>query len=243
MRRKLFAGLVAAVLFAVPAWAQTVDEIIAKHLEAQGGLQKLKAVQTVRMTGRMTVGPGIEAPVTLELKRPNMMRMDFTVQGMTGSQAYDGKSGWTLMPFAGSPTPQPMSPDDAKMAEEQADLDGPLMDYQAKGSTVELLGKEQVEGTEAYKLKATKKDGAVTVQYIDAEHFLLIKQEARRTVRGTEMEIDTIVGDYKDVGGLMMAHSIDGGAKGAPMRQKLTIDKIEINVPIDDARFRMPAAK
>ncbi len=111
------------------------------------------------------------------------------------------------------------------------------------GQDISMLGKEQVEGTDVYKLKTTKKDGSVTVQYIDAEHFLLIKQEAKRTVRGTEMEIDTIVGDYKDVGGLMMAHSIDGGAKGAPMRQKLTIEKIEVNVPIDDARFRMPAAK
>jgi outer membrane lipoprotein-sorting protein len=240
MARKLVTGLIVALLVAAPAAAQTVDDIIARNLEAQGGIQKLKAVQTVRMTGRMTVGPGIEAPVTLELKRPNMMRMDFTIQGMTGSQAYDGKNGWSLMPFAGSPAPQPMSPDDAKMAEEQADMDGPLMDYEAKGHTVELLGKEQVEGTEVYRLKATKKDGTVTTFYIDAEHFLIIRQEAKRTVRGTEMEIETIVGDYKEVGGLMMAHSIDGGAKGTPMRQKLTIEKIEINVPIDDTRFKMP---
>jgi outer membrane lipoprotein-sorting protein len=240
MSRKLFAALAVVLIVALPAAAQTADDVVNKNLQAMGGVDKLKAVKSVRITGTMTVGPGIEAPVTLELKRPNMMRIDISIQGMTGSQAYDGTSGWSLMPFAGSPTPQPMPADDAKIAAEQADMDGPLMDYQAKGNTVELLGKEVVEGADTYKLKVTKKDGTTTVYYIDAEHFLVIKQEAKRTVRGSEIDSETIVGDYKDVDGLMMAHSIDSGAKGMPMRQKLTITKVEVNVPIDDARFKMP---
>jgi len=240
MHRKLFAALVTLLLVALPAAAQTVDDVIAKNLEAMGGVQKLKAVQSVRMTGKMTVGPGMEAPITIEMKRPNMMRMDFTLQGMTGSQAYDGTSGWSLMPFGGSKEPQPMSAEDAKIAAEQADMDGPLMDYKAKGSTAELLGKESVEGADAYKVRLTQKDGRVTTYYIDADAYLVIKQEAKRTIRGNEVETETIVGDYKKVDGLTFAHSIDGGAKGAPMRQKLTIEKIELNVPIDDARFKMP---
>lgn len=240
MHRKLFAALAVVLLVAAPAYAQTVDEIIAKHLDAMGGLQKIKAVQSVRMTGRLTVGPGMEAPMTLEQKRPNLIRIDFTLQGMTGSQAFDGKNGWSVMPFGGSPAPQPMSPDDAKLIEEQGDMDGPLVDHKTKGSTVELLGKETVEGAETYKLKVTKKDGVVSTLYIDAEHFLVIKQEAKRMRRGTEIDAETIIGDYKEVAGMMMAHSIDSGMKGQPMRQKITIDKIEVNVPIDDARFQMP---
>lgn len=240
MIRRLLAALAVVLFVALPVAAQTADDIINKNLQAMGGKDKLKAVQSVRMTGTLTVGPGMEAPVTLEMKRPNMMRMDFTLQGMTGSQAYDGTSGWSLMPFGGSTAPQPMSADDAKLAAEQADMDGPLMDYKDKGHTVELLGKEQVEGADTYKLKLTKKDGTITVYYIDAEQFLVIKQEAKRVIRGAELETETIVGDYKAVNGLMMAHSIDGGAKGQPARQKLTVSKIEINVPIEDARFKMP---
>ncbi len=133
-----------------------------------------------------------------------------------------------------------MSAEDAKLAAEQADMDGPLMDYKTKGSTAELLGKESVEGADAYKVRLTQKDGRVTVYYIDAESYLVMKQEAKRTIRGNEVESETILGDYKSVGGLMVAHSIDGAAKGAPTRQKLTIEKVELNVPIDDARFKMP---
>jgi outer membrane lipoprotein-sorting protein len=147
------------------------------------------------------------------------------------------------MPFSGSKTPQEMAPDEVKLAEEQADLDGPLVDYKQKGNTVELLGKEKVEGADAYKLKVTLKNGDVRTMYIDAEHFLPIKEEAKRTIRGTETESDTIIGDYKEVEGIMYPHSIDAGQKGSPQRQKITVEKIELNVPIDDARFKMPEVK
>jgi hypothetical protein len=105
MFRKILAGLALAALVAVPASAQTLDEVLAKNLKAKGGLDKIKAVQTIRATGTMTVGPGMEAPFVLEEKRPNMMRLEFTLQGMTGVQAYDGKVGWQLMPFQGRWTP------------------------------------------------------------------------------------------------------------------------------------------
>lgn len=242
MRRQILAFTL-GVLTAVPAAAQSADEIIAKHIDALGGLQKIKAVKTVRMTGKLTLGPGIEAPVAMEFKRPNQMRMDITVQGIVGTQAYDGATGWTLMPFAGSKTPQQMADDELKMAQEQADLDGPLIDYKAKGHAVELLGKEAVEGADAYKLKVTQKNGVVRTIFIDAEAFLQVKEESKRTIRGTEMDTDTILGDYKEVDGIMFPHSVDSGAKGQPQRQKMVIDKIELNVPIEDARFKMPDVK
>jgi outer membrane lipoprotein-sorting protein len=242
MRHGILAFVIGLALTA-PAAAQTVDEIIAKHAEALGGLEKIRAVKTVRMTGKMTLGPGIEAPIVIDLKRPKAMRLDITLQGMVGTQAYDGTKGWTLMPFSGSTVPQQMAADEVKMAEEQADIDGPLVDYKAKGNTVELQGKETIEGSDAYKLKVTLKNGDVRTIYIDTEHFLQIKDEARRTIRGSEVDTETILGDYKEVGGMMFPHSIDSGQKGSPQRQKLAVEKIELNVPIDDARFKMPEVK
>jgi outer membrane lipoprotein-sorting protein len=243
MLRKYSMGIVAACL-ALPASAQTLDEVIAKSIQARGGLEKIHSVQSARMTGVMTLEPGpMEASFVLELKRPNKMRVDFTFQGMTGVQAFDGTTGWMLMPFMGKTDPEPMPAEQARDAAEDADLDGPLVDYKAKGNTVELLGKEKVEGTDAYKLKVTLKGGAVRTIFIDAATFLEIRNEGRRNVQGMEMDTESTIGDYKEVGGVMLPHSLDQGAKGMPMRQKMTLTKIELNVPIDDSRFTMPAVK
>lgn len=241
--RRVIAAFAVGLALAASAAAQTADEIIAKNTAAKGGIDKLKSVKTVRMTGRMTVGPGIEAPVVVEIQRPNAMRMDITVQGMVLSQGFDGSKGWILNPLQGSKVPTEMPAEERQMLEEQADIDGPLIDYKAKGHTAELLGKEKVEGSDAFKLKLTLKNGVVRTFYIDAEHFLEIKEESKRTIRGTETDGDTIYGDYKEVAGMMMPHSIDGGQKGNPQRQKLVVEKIEINVSLDATRFKMPEVK
>jgi len=243
MLKKVIGALALAVVVAVPASAQTADEIIAKNQEAQGGLAKLKAVQSVRMTGKMTVGPGIEAPIVLEMKRPKSMRLDLSIQGMTITQAYDGTTGWMINPMSGRTDPELLPSEVAKIIEEQADMDGPLMDYKAKGSTVEFLGKDKAEGADCFKLQLTLKDGDVRTFYIDADSYLLVKLEMKTKVRDTDQLSDTIVGDYKEVGGMMMAHSMDSGQAGQPMRQKMTIDRIDLNPAIDDARFKMPVKK
>jgi outer membrane lipoprotein-sorting protein len=243
MRRRLLSGIAVGVLIALPVSAQTVDEIITKNLQAKGGLQKIRGVQTARMSGKMTVGPGMEAPFVIEFKRPNQMRLDFTLQGMTGTQAYDGKTGWMLMPFSGRKDPEPMPTEALKQAEEQADLDGPLVDYQAKGHKVELVGKEKVEGSDAYKLKVTLKNGDIRYIYLDADQYLEIKVDGKTNIRGSEIETSTSIGDYKEVDGLMFPYAIESTQAGSPQSQKLTIEKIELNVPIDDARFKMPEVK
>jgi outer membrane lipoprotein-sorting protein len=243
MIRKLLAGFVLA-LFAVPATAQTVDDIIAKNITARGGLEKIRAIKTLRTTGTMTLGPGIEVPVVIEQKRPNMMRMDVTLQGVAITQAYDGKTGWQINPMQGRKDPEPLPEDALKQMDQQADLDGsPLVDYKAKGSTAELLGKDKVEGADAYKIKLTLKTGDSLVIFIDAERFLEVKIESRMKTRGTEIVSESTVGDYKDVGGIMIAHAMEGGQKGVPQKQKMIIQKVELNAPIEDARFKMPAVK
>src|SRR6266481_2521936 len=208
-RRVCLAAVAAAVLIPC-SWAQTVDEIIAKNVQARGGLEKLKAVQSIKSTANMSMGQGMEAPGVLIQKRPRLARLDFTIQGLTAVQAYDGKSAWQIMPFMGKKDPEPMSADETKEVEEMADLDGPLVDYKSKGHQVELLGKE--------------------------------KEETKRTVRGSEQLIESSIGDYKDVDGVLFPFAMESGVKGSQEKQKLTITKIELNVPADDSIFKMPAA-
>jgi hypothetical protein len=243
--RRGWAVLVAAVVFlSWPAAAQTVDDVINKNIAAKGGLDKIKAVQTVRITGRVEIGQGMEAPFTLEMKRPMQMRIDIVIQGISATpQAYDGKVGWQLLPFEGSKDAQPLSADDLKDAEEQADIDGPLVDYKAKGNQVELMGKEDVEGSPCYKLKLTLKNGDVIYDYLDADSYLEVKQENKRVVNGTEKEFEQSIGDYKPVEGLMFPFAIENGVKGSQQRQKIIVEKVELNVPIESARFTMPAPK
>ena len=235
------AVLTMAVLIAPVAHAQTLDEIMAKHYEAQGGLELLKKMNSVRLSGKMQIGPGMEAPLTIEKKRPGMMRMDFTFQGMTGTTAYDGTTGWQSMPFMGKKDPEPMSPDDAREVEQQADFDGPLVDWKAKGHTLELIGKESVEGAETFKLKLTRKSGSAEFYFIDSETWLILKQTAKRTVRGTEIEGESLFSDYKDVGGMLFPHAMTNGIVGSEQKQSMSFDKIEVNPVLDDSRFHMPA--
>lgn len=244
--RSAFLVLLATGLTAIalqPVFAQTVDDVIAKNLEARGGIDKIKAVKSAQITGHMTITGAGEAPFNWKWKRPSMLRVEFTLQGMTAIQAYDGKAGWMVMPFLGKKDPEPMGEEELKHIDEQSDFDGPLVDYKEKGNQVELLGKESVEGTDAYKLKLTRKNGDVTILYLDSESYLEIKTEAKRMIRGMEMEIESSQGDYKEVGGLLIPHSIESRPKGAPEGQTITFDKVELNVDVPAAEFTMPEVK
>jgi len=240
MIRRICLSVIALAVLAPSLLSQNVDEIIAKYIQARGGADKLKAVQSIKTTATMTMGPGMELAGTVLQKRPMLGRMEFTVQGMTAVQAYDGKDAWQIMPFTGKKDPELMSADEAKETEEMADVDGPLVDYKSKGHQVELLGKEKIEGTDAYKLKLTLKNGDVQTVYIDADSFLQIKEVDKRTIRGTETETETSIGDYKEVNGLLFPFAIENSVKGSDQKQKITITKIELNVPIEDSVFKMP---
>jgi len=240
MLKKVCLSIVALAILVPGLYAQTVDDIIAKNIQARGGMDKLKSVKSVKATATMTMGPGMEAPFTLTQKRPEMARIEFVVQGLTGIQAYDGSKAWQVMPFMGKKDPELMSADETKEIEETADLDGPLVDYKAKGHKVELLGKEKIEGTDAYKLKITLKNGDVQTDYVDADSFLVIKEATTRMVRGSEQDIESSIGDYKDVDGIIFPFAIESGMKGSDQKQKITISKVELNVPADDSLFKMP---
>lgn len=250
MKRKTLACWIAAVLVAVsvsgaasaqaPA-ALSVDDIIKKNVEAKGGLDKLRSVKTIRMTGKMQAGP-MEAPLVVEAARPKKVRVEFTVQGMTGIQAYDGQTGWMVMPFTGKKDPEALPSEQVKSMEDQADFDGPLVDYKEKGHTVEYLGKQEMEGSPVHAVKVTKKNGDIATLYLDADSFLELKVVGKTQVNGQEVEGETTFGDYKEVGGLVFAHTMESKAKGMPgPGATMTFTKIELNPEIPADRFAMPA--
>jgi outer membrane lipoprotein-sorting protein len=228
------------LLLSMALHAQTVDEIIAKNVAAKGGLAKLKSINSVRVTGNFEAG-GMQAGFVETEKRPNRLRRDVSVQGLTLVQAYDGQNGWQIIPFSGKKGPETMSGDDLKNIEEEADIDGPLVDYKQKGHKVELVGKEKVGGVDAYNLRITLKNGNVRNLYLDGNSFLEIKATGKTTMRGAEVTFESSLGDYKKVDGVMFPFSIEqhqqGGEGG---EQKITISKVEFNVPVEDASFKMP---
>jgi len=241
MSKKLLLSL-CAVLLTVSAFGQTADELLDKNIKAQGGKDKLKAIQSMRLTGKMKMGP-MEAPITIIKARPSEMRVDFTIQGMTGTSAYDGTTGWNLMPFGGNKDPQKMTEEQLKDIRVEADFDGPTFDYKAKGNKVEYVGKVDVEGTPAYKLHVTTKEGKESNLYLDAESYLLIRTEATRNVQGQDLEMESSIGDYKTVDGITMAYSMESHVKGKENMggQAITLEKIELNPKVDAAMFKMPA--
>lgn len=239
IRRALTLILSLTFLFCVEASAQTVDELIKKNLDAKGGVQKLKAIKSVKVTAKV-IQQGIEIPIIILQKRPRFVRVDVTFQGKSQTMAYDGESGWKTNPFQGSPDPEKIAGDELKEVEQQADIDGPMVDYKEKGHSVELVGKEDMEGTPVYKLKLTLKNGDVRNIYLDAENYLELKVNLKRKTPGGEIEVDQYVGNYKPVNGVMFAFSLETKVKGQTASQ-ITFDKVEIDVPIDDSVFKMPA--
>jgi len=240
LKKAVFLTLAGALL-ATPVAAQELDEVLDNYYEAVGGIDAWKSVESMRATGALVMaGMGIEAPFVVTTKRPNMVRLEFTFQGMTGVQAYDGETAWMLMPFMGRTDPEVMPIDMAKDVIDQADLDGALIGWQESGHQVELLGKEETAGTEAYKIKVTKKNGDVEYYFLDSEYYVPIKVEGSSMQQGRMVEFETILSDYKEVGGLMIPHSVEARPKGAPSGQVITLDQVEIDVDIDESTFAMP---
>ena len=227
MKRLLF--VVCALALSLCAYAQTADEIVAKHLKALGGVEKLKALQSLRSTGKLKMGP-MEATMVAIKARPNQSRMDFTIQGMSGTQAFDGSTGWTIMP--GQKNAEAMPEEMAADARESSDFDGPLVDYKTKGTKIELAGKEDVKGSPAYKLHLTSKNGSEFNLYIDARTYLLVKSDDAKS--------ESFIGDYKEVAGVLMAHSIEMHVKGEEAGQMVIIEHVDVNPKVDAATFKMP---
>jgi len=239
--RKVILLLATLAFFAAPAAAQSVDEIVAHYLKTIGGIEKIQAVNTLRRSGKFTGGGGFEAVLVQENKRANMVREEFSLQGMTGINAYDGKGGWKIEPWNGKKDPESLGEEEMKSILEDADFDGPLVNYKQKGNKVEFAGMDQFEGTDTFKLKVTRPNGDVYFYYLDTDYYVPIKIETKRLVRGAEREYETALGDYKEVNGWYLPFSFETNTKGSQDKSKIVYEKIEANVTIDDSRFHMPA--
>lgn len=162
--------------------------------------------------------------------------------GMTGTTAYDGASGWRIMPFGGRKDPELMGEDDLRGLREEADFDGPLVDYKAKGNTIEYLGHDTVDGDDAYRLKVTLKNGDIIYYYLDPETFLEIRTEKLEYIHGSVRETFSDMGSYKLVNGVYFPFAMESGSgRNSNETGKITIDKIEANPSLDPAEFKMPA--
>jgi len=265
-------SLAAAVNPTSPPTQLSAAEIVAKNAAARGGLQAWRAVQTLSLQGKMGVGgnrrgtlavpmpnpkqltlpqrPTEEAqlPFLMELKRGRKMRFELQFAGKTAIQLYDGASGWKLRPFLNRMEVEPYTAEELKIASTQPELDGPLLDYAAKGSRIELDGVEKVEGRDTYKLKVMEKTGHTFHVWVDAESFLEAKTEGPpRRLDGTDHPVEVYFRDYRAVDGLRIpfvletrvvpvARTVLGRDIPAPP-ERIVIDKVVVNPKFDEKLF------
>jgi hypothetical protein len=238
----LLAGAFAAVFSAQTA-AQTAEDLVNRNLQAKGGIDKIKAIRSLRATGKVQQG-NLTAQVGSDSMAPNLLRQSFTIQGMTQIQAYDGNTGWKIAPFEGRKDAQRLGEDELRDLMEDAIFLGPLVDYRAQGSRIEYLGKDLLDGDEVYRLKVTLKNGDLFYYYLDPETFLEVRMEKVQFIQGAVHESVIECGSYKLVAGVYMPFTYETGNKQNPgVWSRVTYDKIEPNVTLDPAEFRMPAGK
>jgi hypothetical protein len=240
MRTHVLALTLGYILLAGTVAAQTADEIVAKYIKAVGGADAIGAITTLRQTGKYFGGGGFQALYVQVNKRSGKVREEWTYSGLTGVYAFDGQTGWKIEPWGGKKDPEPLDEEESKSIVEDADFDGPLVNYRQKGNIVEFIGMEPVEGTNTYKLKVTFKTGDVQYFFLDQETCMPIKIEIQRTVRGAQKYYELWPGEYKLVAGWYVPFSMETNVKGSPDKGKTSFETIEANVPSDDARFTKP---
>lgn len=245
MRRLLSSSALFAALLVVAgaAQAQTLDDIIALNLKSKGGLEKIKATTSVRMTGHVDAvdptGQPRKGTMTTVAKRPNLMRRDATIGGQTMVNAFDGTSLWMAI---GDRPPQEAPGPQAAYAKQDAEFDSVFVNYKEKGHAVELVGKERekASGADTYHVRVTKKGAPPQDYYLDATTGLEKTISMSLDQGGTRVTVVTAFSDYREVDGRMVPFSIRQLVNGTPTATT-TIDKVEFNVPVDDSAFKMPA--
>lgn len=240
MRTRLALVAVGVALCGVTAPALSLEELVARHVEARGGLEKLRAVQSLRLTGRVVMDGGFELAYSEVIRRPGMVRAEYSAQGLTAVQVWDGQEGWQIMPFQGRKDPERQSRDDSKSLIDDSDLDGPLVDAAAK-ATLEYLGTEDVDGTDAHKIRVRQRDGDTLTVFLDPDYFLTIRVRYQHIVRGAETQTETDFGNYERVNGVAIPFSAESGVPNGSRSQKLIIERAEINAPVEARVFAFPA--
>ncbi|MGB4845892.1 MAG: hypothetical protein WBP16_15610 [Ferruginibacter sp.] len=227
----VFGLLVLALVFVQFAQAQTVDEIINKHIDSLGGKDNLNKIQNTIEEGNMTA-QGAEIAITITKVQNKLTRQDISVMGMTGYDMLTDKEGWTYMPFMGMQQPEAKSADDVKANQKNLDIAGPLVDYAAKGHKAELQGKEAVNGSECFKIKLTTAGGKDITYYIDPATYLISRASEKINVNGEDIDVQMDYADYKEVESVKMAHSITN------QYGTIYISSIKVNQTIPESAYK-----
>jgi outer membrane lipoprotein-sorting protein len=252
----------------------TASQIVEKNIAARGGLQAWRGLQTMTWTGKMDAGGGdsaarsrrvalapsstnrpvmtppetkteqVQLPFTLYLKRGHKSRIELEFAGKKPVQVYDGTNGWKYRPFLNREDVEPFTTDELKAEAQKSDLDGPLVDYAAKGTKVESTGVEKVEGRDCYKLKLTLKSGDVQYVWIDTQTFLDVKLSGTpRRMDGRMHNVYIYQRDFKTVQGLVLPQVLETAVEGYRDTHKMVIESLVINPKLDDALFKKPQSK
>ena len=268
----------AAIAADAPRATSTLSatQIADRNVAARGGLDAWRNIHAMTLSGKLAAGGNQRAtiaaperrpnssivpprpaeevmlPFVMELKRPGKMRLELQFNGQTAVQVFDGSNGWKLRPFLNRRVVEPYTAEELKIASMQSDLDGPLVDYSAKGTRVDLDGTEKVDGRDNYKLKLTMKNGQVLHVWIDTQTFLETKIEgAARKLDGVYHPVEIYFQDYRPVAGLQIPYLLEtkvlpASQKATAVREpaippeKTTIEKVEINPKLEDVAFTKP---
>jgi hypothetical protein len=240
----------------------TAEQIIDRNVTARGGLQAWRGVQTLSMSGKLEAGGNesssypvqgvkrggvqlpkrpaeqMQLPFRLETKRSRKLRLEIDFRGQTAIQTYDGTHGWKLRPFLNRHEVEPFTADEMKAAAFQSDLDGPLVDYAAKGTKAELEGTEKVDGKDNYRLKLTFKDGQSQHVWVDAKTFLESKIEGTpRRLDGKYHPVEIYYREYKTVSGIVVPYVTETKVQGVKQTEKIEVEQVVVNPPVEDSRF------
>jgi hypothetical protein len=232
---KFLSLLTLSFLMAATTFAQTADEIINKHIEAIGGAENWKKINTVKQEASISV-QGMDIPVVITFVHNKAFKQEFTVMGMTGYSIITVDGGWNFSPMAGQTKPEPITADELKYGKDQLDLQGEFLDYKAKGHSLEVLAKEDVDGTECHVVKINRKSGTESVFYFDPKTYYMIRTKSKVVANGQEVESIVNMSNFQKLPeGIVMPFTMENSAVPAP----ITVTKVVINGPVDEATFKV----
>jgi hypothetical protein len=232
---KYLSFAITGLLFSAMSFAQTADELVSKHISAIGGIENWKKVTSMRQEATLSV-QGMDIPVVITAVHNKATKQEYTVMGMTGYSIITADGGWNFNPMQGQTKPQPITQDELKYGKDQLDLQGDFVDYKAKGHTIQLLDKEDVEGVECLKLKLVRKSGNESVFFFDPKTFYIVRTSSKISANGQEMESVVNLSNYQKLPeGIVVPHTIENSAIPAP----ITLTKIVINGKVDESVFKV----
>lgn len=215
--------------------AQEIDEIVSKHIAAIGGIDNWKKVNSMTMNMSMKA-QGAEVKITMNRLHKKGMRVDIDVMGMNGYQILTDKSGWSFMPFQGQDKPEPMTEEDVKKSQDDLDIMDAFITYKDYGKKIEMLGKDDVEGTDCFKVAMTDKDGTVNTYYLDASNYQIIKTVTKKTINGKEIEAIITYSNYKKLDSGIVVAMAQGGSMG-----DMEMTSVSVNSGVDESMFQPKA--